>query len=1093
MDHTPRHRRVPSWVWLLLVVVLVPAAVLLRRGPGTRSTAELGKDRPRSLTLVPNSVAVAQARRRTVLVTGALGCIGQGVVRRLLDGGFDVTVLDASPEIEVLGAYAGRVRFVQADVRDQSALQLLLPSVTGVVHLAAMARVSWCGLWRRQCMGINIGGTQAVVDSILGQRRRRPWLLLASPREARCGARQGAVNSSVPQRALHVYHQSKAEAEKVVRRAVEKGLAAVILRLSNVYGSPKDHIDRVIPAFVSAALTNQPLVVRGHPRVEFTHVDDAAQAVLLAVRKLGMWAAPWAWAPRGLCREFNVASGQSSDLRLVAEQSIRLAGSSSIIVGMRPDPTFADVCGPPDNATEDGLLFTPQVQMEAGLQRYIELVRAGKSFAGANMTAFQEGMGQSQMLRLYDVPLDVHKLTPKPLKIVILGAGVCGLCAATRLLELGHHDFELLEAADRPGGLASSYRDEKGFTWDIGVHVLFSHYKFVDTLLDNRVRPQEWGYHLRGVRAYVKGRYVDYPVQNNLFMLPKEDLVRCLDGLIDVALAHRNGSEPAPADFHDWVLRNFGKGLAETFMLPYNFKVWAHPAREMNHRWVGERVAQVNLKEVVANTLLQQSQSHWGPNAIFRYPLNGTGQMWESVAQAIPPHKLRLNSVVEHIGPNKELTLVGGTKVSYDRLLSTMPMDRLLNTLSPELRPKGVSSATFVHQTVHIVGLGFRGTLPDHLQGVHWLYFPDEEIPFYRVTLLSSFSPRMVPGPGHFSILAEISESKYRVVDKTTIVEATLKACRAINLTSPTAPVASKWYKRVEYGYPVPYLQRDHDVHTADRQLRQLDIWSRGRFGGWKYEVSNQDHSCMQGVEAVDNMLLGLKELTLFEPDVVNGMYRPYPPHPLVPARFRRLDTLEIVISPCGEPMGWLTRLLRQLPPDMKYVIHLYDRCPTLKSPVHLWDALHHAQRVPFPSGPPLTAILHHLSKSTMTDSAALIFLCPQQKNATKLSDQLTEAIQAVHSDRGSFRFLAGMPITVEPTAAQCKVYSRLLEGKCPKFYRSHAGSQFLVSRRRVGLVSSSVWLDALQMVRDQPAVAVDFLDSLWPLLFGEKHGAAVR
>lgn len=46
-----------------------------------------------------------------------------------------------------------------------------------------------------------------------------------------------------------------------------------------------------------AALTNQPLVVRGHPRVEFTHVDDAAQAVLLAVRKLGMWASQS--VPRG--------------------------------------------------------------------------------------------------------------------------------------------------------------------------------------------------------------------------------------------------------------------------------------------------------------------------------------------------------------------------------------------------------------------------------------------------------------------------------------------------------------------------------------------------------------------------------------------------------------------------------------------------------------------------------------------------------------------------------------------------------------------------------------------------------------------------
>ena len=52
--------------------------------------------------------------------------------------------------------------------------------------------------------------------------------------------------------------------------------------------------------------------------------------------------------------------------------------------------------------------------------------------------------------------------------------------------------------------------------------------------------------------------------------------------------------------------------------------------------------------------------------------------------------------------------------------------------------------------------------------------------------------------------------------------------------------------------------------------LQKQDIWSRGRFGSYKYEVANQDHSCMIGVEAVDNMLFGSKEFTVFYPSLTN-------------------------------------------------------------------------------------------------------------------------------------------------------------------------------------------------------------------------------
>ena len=50
-----------------------------------------------------------------------------------------------------------------------------------------------------------------------------------------------------------------------------------------------------------------------------------------------------------------------------------------------------------------------------------------------------------------------------------------------------------------------------------------------------------------------------------------------------------------------------------------------------------------------------------------------------------------------------------------------------------------------------------------------------------------------------------------------------------------------------------------------------MGVYSRGRFGAWKYEVANQDHCLMQGIEAVDHILLGAEETTLRFPTVVNA------------------------------------------------------------------------------------------------------------------------------------------------------------------------------------------------------------------------------
>ena len=75
-------------------------------------------------------------------------------------------------------------------------------------------------------------------------------------------------------------------------------------------------------------------------------------------------------------------------------------------------------------------------------------------------------------------------------RIVIIGAGPTGLGAAHRLQELSYDDWVLLEADDRVGGLAKSYVDDNGFTWDIGGHVMFSHYEYYDRLVQHMLGDQ---------------------------------------------------------------------------------------------------------------------------------------------------------------------------------------------------------------------------------------------------------------------------------------------------------------------------------------------------------------------------------------------------------------------------------------------------------------------------------------------------------------------------------------------------------------------------------------------------------------------------
>ena len=406
------------------------------------------------------------------------------------------------------------------------------------------------------------------------------------------------------------------------------------------------------------------------------------------------------------------------------------------------------------------------------------------------------------------------------------------------------------------GGLSYTHTDEQGFLWDLGGHVLFSHYAYFDKAVDEALgchgdaaaAAAAWCSHQRQSWVWLHDRFIPYPLQNNLHRLPAEDLQRCLDGLVDITAS----PVTEVANFADWIQQKFGPGLAEVFMTPYNEKVWGVPTETMSHHWMGERVATVDLKRVLGNLVHGRDETSWGPNATFRFPAQGgTGAIWAGMAaRLLTPSTLRLRAQVASIHTaSRTLTLATGETLPYSALLSTMPMDALLGRLAdqPALAPLAPS---FVHSAVHIVGLGLQGAPPPQLAGKCWVYFSAPQLPFYRVTLFSHYAPGNVPAPGStWSLLCEVCDTPFRPApgggSREGVVAAVHAGLVAVGFLQPQDTPVSTFHRRLEYGYPTPFLGRDELVGRVDGVLQPLGLYSRGRFGAWKYEVANQDHCFM--------------------------------------------------------------------------------------------------------------------------------------------------------------------------------------------------------------------------------------------------------
>jgi protoporphyrinogen oxidase len=443
--------------------------------------------------------------------------------------------------------------------------------------------------------------------------------------------------------------------------------------------------------------------------------------------------------------------------------------------------------------------------------------------------------------------------------IVILGAGPTGLGAAYRLSERGEKDFEIFERASQIGGLATSFEDAKGFTWDVSGHIIFSGYPYFNAFLERVLGPS-------GVRridreSWIKfeDRYVRYPFQNHLSSLPEEAMIECLIGLIE---SQTIGKDRAFSNFEEWVLAKFGAGVSKHFMAPYNFKVWSTPLNRMGFYWIADRVAVVDWK-IALTTALSPQVTDWGPNATFGYPATrGTVGLWLAVLPYLGDRVRTRKRAVAIDEDKREIEFSDGTKRTYDRLLSTLPINALVSRLRHAPEPVRQACRKLLFNRLFSVGIGLERPSPSTK---NWIYFPNPKTPFYRMTYLSNYSPDIVPNGDtsrYCSLLTETTYSPHRPLPPGNFVKAVLDGLLAEGILEPSdvSKVVSTYLIHAGHAYPVPSVDRDEALAIIQPYLESKQIYSRGRFGSWKYEIGNQDHSLMQGVELVDRWLDGTDE-----------------------------------------------------------------------------------------------------------------------------------------------------------------------------------------------------------------------------------------
>jgi protoporphyrinogen oxidase len=444
-------------------------------------------------------------------------------------------------------------------------------------------------------------------------------------------------------------------------------------------------------------------------------------------------------------------------------------------------------------------------------------------------------------------------------RIAILGSGMAGFGAAHRLHQEGL-SFALYDKNAYSGGHTASFKHDTGFIFDEGPHVSFTKNERVQKLFAESVDQKYEILHARP-NNYWKGHWIKHPAICNLHGLPSDLVVNCLRDFISAQQAQKNGATNKPIEtYADWLIASYGKTFAETFPMEYTLKYHTTTADNMSTAWVGPRLYQAKLEEVLIGAVSDDSPDVHYIDYV-RYP---SYDGFVSYMSPLPKYtQINLGHELVRLNPStRELHFANGVVTRYDGVISSVPLPELIPLI--EGAPSNVLEAArkLASTSCVLVNLGVNRT--DLSEG-QWSYFYDRDIRFTRVSFPHMFSPHVAP-PGCGSIQVEVYYSQKYLPLKGApqdCVAPVIADLKRVGVLREEDKILHTNVHVSRYAQVIFDLDRAAALATVHGYLDDVGIAYCGRYGEWLYIWT--DEAFISGENAAQRVLDRMGAMSKYE------------------------------------------------------------------------------------------------------------------------------------------------------------------------------------------------------------------------------------
>ncbi|MHA1705199.1 MAG: protoporphyrinogen/coproporphyrinogen oxidase [Promethearchaeota archaeon] len=429
------------------------------------------------------------------------------------------------------------------------------------------------------------------------------------------------------------------------------------------------------------------------------------------------------------------------------------------------------------------------------------------------------------------------------MKVLIIGAGLAGLTTAYTLETIGEVDYIIVEKEPNIGGLCSTFITKEGFIFDKTLHVLHLRNPSVESLLIKLTKENGISLikHTRKAFIYINKELIPYPFQAYFHLLSNKQIIKeCLDGIKET-IKRKKRRNVKPENFKQYIKYYFGSGIAKYFMYPYNEKLWTVPLSVLTYEWAERFVPKPNFTEILP--FLENKyrstkflRKNWGYNPHFYYPEEGgIIKIPEVFLNNLKKNRIILNNAVKLINLKKKQALLeDGSLIRYDIIVSTMPLPNLLKILKGSLPLLRETADKLKYVSIFNLNFGISKKIDPN---IHWIYFPQKDLIFHRITFPSTLSPKMAPKDCS-SLSIEVSYSKFKpLCNKRKIKQRIIKDLISLNLIKGEKEIISEVEFDLRFAYVIYDKNYTHNRRVIHSFLRKHNIYSIGRFGSWKYST----------------------------------------------------------------------------------------------------------------------------------------------------------------------------------------------------------------------------------------------------------------